>query len=48
MPLPGVSFPSSLSGTNAAKVYNPVLQDYIFNAGLVMPEVSSILTEIYP
>lgn len=48
MAIPAISYPTSLSGTNAAKSYNPILDGYIFNAGLNMPEISSILTEIYP
>lgn len=48
MAIPAISYPTSLSGTDAAKVYDPILNGYIFNAGLNMPEISSILTEIYP
>jgi hypothetical protein len=48
MAIPAISYPSSLSGTNAVKSRDPILQGYIFDAGLQMPEISSILTYLYP
>lgn len=47
MPQATVSYPSgALSAGNTSR--NPLLQDYVFNAGLVKPEHSSWLVEKYP
>jgi hypothetical protein len=47
MPVSGVGFPSgALVGGTISR--NPLLQDYVFNAGLVQPTHSSWLIEKYP
>ena len=41
------SYPSgSLVAGNTVR--NPILQDYVFNAGLIVPEHSSWLFDLYP
>lgn len=46
MAIPSVQVPASRTFGNSAT--NPTLQNYIFQSGMEKPEVSSILTYIYP
>lgn len=47
MPSSGIGFPSgSLVGGTTSR--NPILQDYVFQSGLIQPDHSSWLFDIYP
>lgn len=48
MAIPGTSFPSSVSGTGTIQRNGSILSGHVFNAGLEVPDISSILTVKYP
>ncbi len=47
MPIPGISYPTTITGTGTqARIME--LEGHLFNAGLEKPDVSSVLTVKYP
>lgn len=48
MAIPGTSFPTTISGTGAIQRNGSILSGHVFNAGLEVPDISSVLTIKYP